>query len=322
MPLTTWTTDENASLIALEGNAGYPLLGKALWIDLVSPTDDEKQLVSLAHHVELPTQNDMEEIETSSRLYREAHALFMITTLVAKADTDNPQMTSVAFIISGGTLITLRHLELQSFSSYIHYLERHRNDTHRSATLLAGLLEALVDRFSDILEITSKRGESINKALFAADANTQTAKDALINIGAVHNVTAKVRESLVSFGRLITFASEELPTAMSSDIAGRLAIFNRDIQSLSDQASFISNNLTFLLDATLGLINIEQNAIIKIFSVATMIFLPPTLIGTIYGMNFDKMPELHWDYGYPLAVVLMLISAYVPFQWFKRKGWL
>ena len=146
-------------------------------------------------------------------------------------------------------------------------------------------------------------------------------EEILVGIGSAQEVLSKVRESLSSLSRLLSFLAFALPDYDPGE-APHVKGVARDVSSLRDQAAFMSTNVTFLLDAALGLINIEQNAIIKIFSVAAVIFLPPTLVGTVYGMNFDYMPELHWRIGYPFALTLMLISAILPYLWFKRKGWL
>jgi magnesium transporter len=327
MTLRAWILKPNQKApIMLEGAAAIIALNYAVWIDLINPTSDEISIVEQSFHLELPTRDEMEEIETSSRLYKENDTVYLTSTMIGKADTDAPEITTVAFIADPKALITLRYLDLHPFRTFCHFLEKHADLSLSPPGVLAGLLEAIVDRFSDILEITSARIEVLNRQLFIPDAIAAETKNAgsvaLMNIGTVHSVAAKVRESLVSIGRLLAFAEQELPESYRLEINGRLAVFARDINALSDQASFISGNITFLLDATLGLINIEQNAIIKIFSVATMIFLPPTLIASIYGMNFKYLPELQFEYGYPLALLLMVLSAFVPYRFFRKKGWL
>ena len=146
------------------------------------------------------------------------------------------------------------------------------------------------------------------------------------NIGEEGDFTSKMRESLVSIGRVVAFMQAIIDqmrdTKAMKENRARIKILQRDIVSLTDHASFLNGKISFLLDAVLGLISIEQNGIIKIFSVAAVVFLPPTLVASIYGMNFDIMPELNWTYGYPFALGLMVLSAILPFLYFKRKGWL
>jgi len=151
--------------------------------------------------------------------------------------------------------------------------------------------------------------------------SNETLEDILLQIGTAQGVLANARESLSSLSRMLSFLAFSLPDYDRSE-AQHLKTVARDVSSLSDHAAFMSSNVTFLLDAALGLINIEQNAIIKIFSVAAVIFLPPTLVGTVYGMNFEHMPELKWLFGYPMSLGLMVVSAILPYLWFKRKGWL
>jgi magnesium transporter len=144
----------------------------------------------------------------------------------------------------------------------------------------------------------------------------------LAKLGRSQSLNAKARDSLVSLARLISFASLSDQIEANRDHRDHLKSLQRDVQSLTDHSSYLSSNITFLLDAALGLINIEQNAIIKIFSVAAVVFLPPTLVASIYGMNFEQMPELKFAHGYPMALILMVISAVVPLWWFRKKGWL
>jgi magnesium transporter len=153
----------------------------------------------------------------------------------------------------------------------------------------------------------------------------QTSRDfqkILSRLGRAGDLASKVRESLVSLGRLLAFAIQGTQARGRKTGSARLKTIGRDVASLSDYAAFLNNKVGFLLDATLGMINIEQNAIIKIFSVAAVVFLPPTLIASIYGMNFAHMPELGWPLGYPLALALMVVSAILPYLYFKRRGWL
>ena len=196
------------------------------------------------------------------------------------------------------------------------------------ASTLVHLLNAIVERLADFLEEVVASNDAISRAVFRRETGAkrqqmtnETLEDILIRIGNAHDVLARARDSLSGLSRLLSYLAFALPKYDSSE-SPHLKSVARDVTSLNEQASFISVNITFLLDAALGLINIQQNAIIKIFSVAAVIFLPPTLVGTIYGMNFEYMPELKWVFGYPMALVAMVLSAAVPYLWFKHKGWL
>ena len=152
---------------------------------------------------------------------------------------------------------------------------------------------------------------------------SRTYNDILKTIGRKGDLTSKVRESLVSIGRLLLFLANEADgMRWAKDMRAQLKAMQRDVQSLSDHATYLTNKITFLLDAMLGVVSLEQNNIIKIFSVAAVVFMPPTLVASIYGMNFKHMPELDWEFGYPIAIVLMLVAAVLPYFFFKWKKWL
>ncbi len=193
------------------------------------------------------------------------------------------------------------------------------------------MIEAIVDRTADVLERISKDVDRINQDVFArrADLSHDNAREGMELeevigvIGVQGDLAAKARESLASLERLVQYAGLALPAAHTKGSnRGRLKLAGRDIRSLEDHVDFLSNKITFLLDATLGLISVEQNEVIRILTVGATIFFPPTLIGTLYGMNFDFMPELHWRFGYPLAILVMLASAVLPYFYFRRRGWL
>ena len=186
------------------------------------------------------------------------------------------------------------------------------------------MLEAIVDRLADILEHAGRGIDDISRSIFRRDAgSTRDFQTILEQIGRKGDLTSNMRDSLLTLERLVGFLSHaSLQRKSAKDVRDRIKTLSRDIRSLLDHASFLSQKITFLLDATLGMINIEQNATIKIFSIAAVIFMPPTVIASIYGMNFKYMPELDWSLGYPAAIALMVISAIMPYAYFKRKGWL
>lgn len=179
-----------------------------------------------------------------------------------------------------------------------------------------------------MLERASRDVEAISKDIFNPTATKASSRDRnfqrlLKQIGHKESLTSNMRDSLTSLQRLAGFLANVVGQAKNGkDMKARVKTLSRDVVSIADHASFLSQKITFLLDATLGMINIEQNAIIKIVSVAAVVFLPPTLVASIYGMNFDAMPELKWMLGYPWALGLMVLSAVLPFWWFRRKGWL
>ncbi len=298
----------------------------AAWIDLVQPTAEEAALVEAALALKVPTAEQMAEIEVSSRLYRVNDTLYMTATLLSAADTPNPVGAPVTFVLAPSRLITVRHVDPRPFQSFVSIAGRPGSGQTGAETAFTGLLDAIINRLADVLEIVGAELDTLSGSIFEhSHIRAQDRRDfevILRQMGRKGDLTSKIRESLVSLGRLITFASAATGPEVTKTMRAQLKTMARDVASLADHAAFTSHKINFLLDATLGLLNIEQNATIKIFSVVAVIFLPPTLIASIYGMNFDYMPELHWLVGYPLAVVMMILSSVLPYWYFKRRGWL
>ena len=298
-----------------------------LWLDLVNPDRAEEALAERLLGVPLPTREDLKDIEPSSRLYVEDNVVFMTGSLVYHVETNLPELTDVAFILSGNRLVTIRYAEPRAFALFSAALLRVPGRYRTGAEMMGRLLETVVDRTAEVLEIGVARLDVLSTEVFV---DSKTAKrrpprfleDKLLDIAKHHRLVSKARDSLMSLSRLVTFLRSQ-PLVRKDQEADELCrIVAHDIQSLSEHAGFVSNNITFLLDASLGLINVEQNAIIKIFSIASVVFLPPTLVASIYGMNFQFMPELQWQFGYALALFAMLLSAIIPFLFFRWKGWL
>jgi magnesium transporter len=295
-----------------------------VWLDLYQPSEAEEDAVERALGIEVPTREEMKEIEASSRLYREDDALFMTATLVTNADSETPESSALTFILAGDRLVTVRYADPLPFRAFATYALRHPGACGDGYAVFGGLLEAIIDRIADVLEADGADLDRLSREVFSRSA-AQTSRDfqkILSRLGRAGDLASKVRESLVSLGRLLAFAIQGTQARGRKTGSARLKTIGRDVASLSDYAAFLNNKVGFLLDATLGMINIEQNAIIKIFSVAAVVFLPPTLIASIYGMNFAHMPELGWPLGYPLALALMVVSAILPYLYFKRRGWL
>ena len=251
----------------------------------------------------------------------------MTALLPANADGDDVDMHPVTFVLTATHLITVRYHEPRAFRTFPVRAEKVAMGCNTAEGVLIALLEAVVDRLADILERAGRDIDGISRSIFRK-ASGKTTKSAdlqaiIESIGRKGDLTSNVRDSLVTLDRLAGYlAQATIQQKSSKDARERIKTLARDIRSLSDHSGFMSQKITFLLDATLGMINIEQNAIIKIFSVAAVVFLPPTLIASIYGMNFEYMPELQWLLGYPFAIGLMIASAILPYVYFKRRGWL
>ncbi len=301
------------------------LLHDAIWIDLLHPTKAEVLMIKNFIDLELPTREDMQEIEPSSRLYKEEGGIFMTATMISKSDSNDPKSDAVTLILKGNKLVTVRYIEPQAFSLFISHLSKLSIESTHAVCLMISLLEATIDRLADISELIGRCLDDYSQTIFRGQSPDKIKldyKQLLQQLGSNGDLTAKVWESLVSFKRLLGFFGQATSSMFDEDMRLRLAMLTKDIHALSDQANFLTSKVNFLLDATLGMVNIEQNNIIKIFSIAAVIFLPPTLIASIYGMNFVLIPELKLRFGYPIAIGLMLLSGWLPYQYFKIKKWL
>ena len=297
-----------------------------LWVDLLEPTLEEERAVEQLLAIEVPTREEMREIETSNRLYEEDGALYMTATVLTRIDTERPEAAAITFILVGNKLITNRYHDTLPFRRFTAYAERHAAAATSAPSILAGLLESVIERIADVLERVGSDLDELSAGVFAPQRRRKSfsrdMRAVMERIGRNGDLISKSRESLVSLGRLLSFVQQSGHVSLTPEVRARLKTQSRDVLALSDHATFVSNKASFMLQATLGLINIEQNETVKIFSVVAVVFLPPTLIASIYGMNFHFMPELDWKLGYPLALLLMLASAVGPYLFFKRKGWL
>ena len=316
-----------ASLERVPVTSNVDVPDNAVWFDMVNPTLEEDKLVERQVGVAVPTREEMQEIEVTSRLYVENGARYMTATLMCQSDTTAPKTTPVTFILSGHRLITVRYDEPRPFMIVGNKLARVCPPEVTGESVLMDLLDAVIDRAADILERIGSEVDQISHDIFEPEAGgadrTRSYNDILKAIGKKGDLASKVRESLVSIGRLLLYLANEADSMRwAKEPRAQLRGMQRDVHSLSDHAAYLSNKIQFLLDAMLGVVTIEQNNVIKIFSVAAVALMPPTLIASIYGMNFKNMPELDWQLGYPVAVVMMIVAAALPYFFFKWKKWL
>ena len=313
-----------ASLDRVPVVSGDQVPDSAIWFDLFQPTQTEDKLVESVVGISVPTREEMQEIEVTSRLYVENGARYMTATLMCQSDTDTPKTTAVTFILSGHRLITVRYDEPRPFMIVGSKLARVCPAGINGESVLMELLDAVIDRAADILERIGAEVDRVSRDIFEPETDeTRSHQEILKAIGRKGDLTSKVRESLVSIGRVLLYLANEADSMRwAKDIRSQLRGMQRDVQSLSDHASYLSSKITFVLDALLGVVSIEQNNIIKIFSIAAVVLMPPTLVASIYGMNFKHMPELDWTFGYPLAIAMMLVAAALPYFIFKWKKWL
>jgi magnesium transporter len=322
----------DAALHVARHAQGSPLPGNAVWLDLLEPTAEEEQLVERTLSVDVPTREEMREIESSNRFYEERGVLYMTATIVTRLDTDVPETAQVTFIIAGSRLVTNRYVDPQPFRSFIAYAQRHPELAVSPALLLSGLLEAIVNRIADVIERVGAELDATSTAVFAKRARSDASRDyrkVLQQVAQSGVLVSKTRESLVSMGRMLAFV-QQVPLAQSAEganqltqeVRSRLRTISRDVLAMSDHVSFLGTKVQFILDATLGLVTINQNDILKIFSVVAVFLLPPTVVASFYGMNFERIPWLQEAWGPWLALGLMVVSSFVPYLVFKRRGWL
>jgi magnesium transporter len=312
-------------LVRIVQSATEPFPSDTVWFDLFEPTPEEEKAVEAHLKIDVPTREEMREIEASNRLYDENGVLYMTATIVTKLDTDLPQSTQVTFILGGNTLVTNRYTDPLPFRRFITYAETHPAACSSAATLLVGLLESIINRIADVIERVAADLDQISAEVFAGrhpSARSRDFRHVLARVGQSGELVSKARESLVSLGRLLVFVQQATNSTMTQDTRGRFRTLSRDVGAMSDHATFLNDKVQFALDATLGMVTIDQNNILKIFSVVTVFLLPPSVIAGFYGMNFEHIPWLHEPWGWEAAVAMMALSALLPYLWFKRKGWL
>ncbi len=301
----------------------------ATWIDLEEPTHEEEKLVELCIGVNVPTQDEMSEIEPSSRLYEKNGALYMTASALRGVDEAHPTTTPIGFVLAGKRLVTIRYATPKPVRTFENHARRDPELVRDGPTALVRLLDAIIDRLADEIEVVSAKMENLSQEIFQEQQDqrripAEKLTALLTSIGRTQTLLTKIRYSAVSTNRMLSFlgGSSLIHDENHTELRYHLTSLTTDVTSLSEHASFLSDNLTFLLDASLGLISIEQNAAMKLFSWAAVIFLPPTLVAGIFGMNFHYMPELNWRYGYGLSLVLMLVTAVGPYLYFKKRGWI
>jgi magnesium transporter len=304
---------------------GDPVPSDALWFDLVEPTRSEDGVVERHLGVEIPTREEMADIEPSEILYREGETRYMTARVLCSSDTETPALIDVSFILTARALVTVRYGEPRSFSMFMTRAAKPGGCRHQPEAVLDGLIETIIDRAAEILGTAGRKIDRLSHDIFENDRRgTRRAagfRAAIKALGRKGDIISNVRESMVSVERLLVFLSASLPRKGGS-YQGEWRTALRDVQSIEEHAMFLSSKVQFLLDATLGLVSIEQNDLLKFFSVMSAMFLPPTLVGSIYGMNFEWMPELKWSHGYPFALGMMLLAAVVPYLFFRWKRWL
>lgn len=300
----------------------------AVWIDLFNPTPEEDHWAEQLIGQSIPTRDEMQEIEPSSRLYQRNGTIFLTMSVLHGVDQGAPSSDPISFVVTDRHLVTVRYVDPKPVMLFMREAATDPELVSTSMKALMGLVDAIVDRLADELEASAADMKDISARVFehgdrAARRNPEFRYEALMyRIGEAQRLLAKIRETSMSTFRMLTFlGASERPDVGEAD-ARHIKTLLDDLRALDDHTVFQNDNLTFLLDAALGMISLEQNFVMKIFSVVAVVLMPPTLIAGIYGMNFHFMPELSWAHGYTFALGLMLASAVIPYWLARRRGWL
>jgi magnesium transporter len=308
------------------------LQANVTWIDLLKPEPDEVAYVKRTTGLEVPSIEDLSEIESSSRLRHQNGAIYLSAPLIYRADSDHPLTTPVGFVLTRERLMTVRFEDITSFKTFSARDLAAESDPLSSAAVFAGLMDAITDRLADVLESIAAELDALSHRLFHAPATEPVSRRPparesadlriiLRRVGNSGDLASKIRDSLLGVGRIVPYVLSLAAEWLPSEIKPRLETVRQDVLSLSDYDTHILNKVQLLLDATLGLINVEQNNIIKVLTIVSVVGVPPTLVASIYGMNFKAMPELDWSWGYPYGLAMIALSAVVPLLWFKWRGW-
>ena len=291
------------------------------WVDLTDPNDEEREWIKSIYGLTLPDEDDVKDIEASARYYEEENGDLHLRTDFLLEEDDAPAMTvTVAFILANGKLFSVHNEDLPVFRLVRMRARSRPGYITDYKDVLLDLYATDAEYSADALEGIYLTLEDVSRRVLQEEFTDQEAAAALNQIAQEEDTNGRIRRNMMDTRRAVSFLMRtRLLDAEQFDEARQIL---RDIESLDNHTSFLFDKINFLMDATVGFININQNKIIRIFSVASVAFLPPTLIASIYGMNFEILPELNWDFGYPLALVMMIASAVTPLWYFRHRGWL
>ena len=287
-----------------------------IWIDMLLPTIEEIRAVENMFDMQFPTKQETEEIELSSRYWEENNRI-EINSYFLINDNKSAFNETVSFILQGSLLISVRYKKLQSFDTFTKKLLISPREFKTGYSIFCQIIDIRIDADADTIENLSKEITKIRKHVFTDYSNDD--EEILEKISTFEDLNMKIRENLTDKQRIL---SSLLKSEKFVDDKNELPIMLKDIRSLIEHTNFNFERLDYLQNIFIGILNIEQNKVIKIFTIVNVIFLPPTLIASLYGMNFEFMPELHWEYGYLFSIVFMIIASITPILIFKKKGWI
>ena len=325
-------------LTAFKCEGGHPVrlaepatvssLREAVWIDLCEPTEAESAQVSEAAALAVPTREEVSEIENSSRLSLRDGVLYLSMPLVRMAP--GPRGVPVGFVLSPQRLITIRFATSTVFDTYATHMPRGETPSESGGHILVGLLEAIVDRQADVLEKIQTDLDRISHRVFSLGGQRwagrkyedRVLRETLVELGHIGDLIGYIRESQLGAARIVPFIDAHSTGWLSSGLHTRLHTLRDDIASISDYDNHLNDKLQFLLDATMGFINIAQNDLIKVMTIASVVGIPPVMVVGLYGMNFKNIPEYDWAWGYPFAWALILLTTLLPLALFRWRKWI
>ncbi len=292
---------------------------QAIWLDIVAPTPAERAWILENFALALPQAEHLRDIEASARFYEEQHELHLRSDFLSGTDADSPSAI-VAFVLANNVLFSVHEVDLPVFAQF-------RERAHGHPDLLDNSLDVLIDLYGSDVEFSADALETVyadlgvtSSKVLGQNLHDRAAAEVLASIAKAEHLNGRIRRNLMDTRRAMSFLMRSKLLSNAQQEEARLTL--QDIDSLDGHTTFLFDKINFLMNATVGFININQNKIVRLFSVASVALLPPTLIASIYGMNFKHMPELDWLNGYAFALALMLASVAIPFSWFYRKGWL
>jgi magnesium transporter len=298
---------------------------KPFWIDLLNPTSEETARVAEESGIQVPSRQSLQEIEASSRLRTDGQVLYVSMPLILQDEAAGFLPLPLGFILSSQVLVTVRYSEVHAF---VQVEARVKKGLEAGSTIVfAALIDSMVDFSADRLEKLSSDLAAVSATAFCPKGSSgdkrvaRALRDSLNAVGSAGDHLSRIRESLLGLQRIIGFVLKMAGDWLLPEQKTRLVTAQQDLTSLVDFEAHLSGKTQFLLDAILGFINTEQNDIFKVLTIVSVVGIPPTLIASMYGMNFHNMPELGWRWGYPYGLVLIALSTLVPILWFKRRGW-
>lgn len=310
---------DNARLISVDETA-KDQLNDSIWIDLIDPTDDERSVLKLGLDQTLAEEHELEDLEASARFFEDEDGLHLHSFFYCLDNDDYADIATVAFTIRDGRLFTLRERDLPAFRLYRMRSRREKLMDSNAYELLLDLFETKIEQLADVIETVYSDLENFSHIILDGKQEGDSLNEALSDLTELEDVSSKVRLCLMDTQRALSFLLRK--TRLPNNQLEQARDIMRDIESLQPHNESLFQKVNFLMQAAMGYINIEQNKIMKFFSVVSVMFLPATLVTSMYGMNFEFMPELKLHYGYPMALAMMVGAAITPYFYFKRKGWL